>query len=88
VGSYWREAYSIKNYNEIMVMDLRKGDEFIEKQALDWNVQGARRRGRLRQTWKMTILEEVGKCGNAWSKVKRLVGNRDRWRCFTNTLCS
>jgi hypothetical protein len=83
VGSYWREAYSIKNYNEIMVMD----ESHSEKQALDWNAQGARRRGRLRQTWKMTILEEAGKC-NAWSKVKRLVGNKDRWRCFTNALCS
>ena len=29
---------------------LRKGDESIEKQTLDWNPQGARRRGRPKQT--------------------------------------
>jgi hypothetical protein len=40
---------------------LRKGDESIGKQALDWKPQGARSRGRMRQTWKNTVLEETGK---------------------------
>ena len=38
-------------------------DESIEKQALDWNPQGARSRGKPRQTWKKTVLEEEGKWG-------------------------
>ena len=42
---------------------LRKGDESIEKQALDWNPQGARSRERPKRTWKKTALEEKGKLG-------------------------
>jgi hypothetical protein len=55
---------------------LKNGAESTEKQALDWNLQGARRRGRPKQKWKRTVLEEAGKCGKTWSKVKRLAGNR------------
>jgi hypothetical protein len=42
---------------------LRKSDGSVEKQALNWNSLGARRRGRPKQTWKMTVLEEAGKYG-------------------------
>ena len=41
---------------------LRKRGESIEKQALGWNLQGTRRRERLKQTWKRAILAEAGKC--------------------------
>ena len=34
---------------------FRKTEGAVEKQALDWNPQGARRRGRLRITWKRSI---------------------------------
>jgi hypothetical protein len=51
---------------------LRKEDKSIENKALDWNLQGARRRGRSGQTWKRTILEEAGKCSKTWSEIKSL----------------
>jgi hypothetical protein len=51
---------------------------------LDWNPQGARRRGRPKQTWKETVLEEAGKCDKTWSEVKKLAANRVRWICFTS----
>jgi hypothetical protein len=35
-------------------------DESIEKQALDWNPQGARSIGRTKQTWRKPVLEESG----------------------------
>jgi hypothetical protein len=38
-----------------------EGDESITKQALDWNPQGARSRGKPKKTWKKTVLEEAGK---------------------------
>jgi hypothetical protein len=66
---------------------LREVNESIEKQATDWNLQGGRR-GRLKKTLKRIIFEEARKCSKTWSKVKRLVGNRVRWRCFINALCS
>jgi hypothetical protein len=66
----------------------RKGDESMEKRALDWNPHGARRRGKPKQTWKRTVLEEAGKWGQTWREVKRLAGNRVRRRFFINALCS
>jgi len=30
---------------------LRKGNETIEREALDWNLQGKRSRGRTRHKW-------------------------------------
>jgi hypothetical protein len=68
--SHSREAYNITHYNEKVAMDqsyLRKGDESIEKQTLDWNPQGPRSRRRPKQAWKRTLLEEAGKCGKTWS---------------------
>jgi hypothetical protein len=38
---------------------LRKGDESIEKEALDWKPQGVGVRGRPKQTIKKTVLEEA-----------------------------
>jgi hypothetical protein len=49
---------------------LRKEDESTEKQALGWNPQGARRRGRPKQNLKRTVLEEAGKWSKVCSKVE------------------
>jgi hypothetical protein len=60
----------------------------IEKDALDWNPQGARRRGRPRKTRRRTTEEEIIEMGNTWSEVKALANQRRRWRSFTGALCS
>jgi hypothetical protein len=49
---------------------LRKEDECIEKKAIDLNPQGTRRRGRPKQTWKRTVLEEAEKCGKTGSRLR------------------
>ena len=56
--------------------------------ALDWNPQGSRARGRPRNTWKRTVLEEIAKEGKTWNEVKKLDTNRVRWKYFVNALCS
>ena len=38
---------------------LRKPEGTTEKEALGWNPQEARRRGRARKTWKRTVREEA-----------------------------
>ena len=38
---------------------LRKGNEAIEREALDWNPQGKRRRGRPKQTWSRSVHNEA-----------------------------
>jgi len=35
----------------------------LTKEALVWNPQGTGRRGKPKQNWKNTVLEEAGKCG-------------------------
>jgi hypothetical protein len=67
---------------------LSKIEGAIDRAALDWNLQGARRRGRPRKTWKRTVEEEAAEMGKTWKEVKRLANNRTRWRCFTDALCS
>jgi hypothetical protein len=52
---------------------LRNGKESIEKQALDWNPQEARRRARPKQTWKRTLMEDAESAAKrgVWLKVWR-----------------
>jgi hypothetical protein len=57
-------------------------NESIEKQALVWNVQGIRRRDVLKQTWKMTVLEDAGKCGKTWSEVEEVGGQQSQMEMF------
>ena len=66
---------------------LRKGNEAIEREALDWKPQGKRRRGRPRHTWRRTVNSEALEKGKSWNEVKRVAGNRTRWRCFVEALC-
>ena len=65
---------------------LRKGNEAIEKGALDWNPQGKRRRGRPKQTWRRSVHNEALE-GKSWGQVKKLARNRIRWRRFVDALC-
>ena len=60
----------------------------IAKNALDWNPQGTRRRGRPKNSWKRTVANEASELGKTWNEVKALATNRVRWRLFVNALCS
>ncbi len=44
----------------------------MARQALEWNPQGSRRRGRPGQTWRRAILGEVGADGKQWKELKAL----------------
>ena len=49
---------------------------------------GSQKEGKAKANQERTVLEEAGKWGKTWSEVKRLAGNRVRWRCSTNALRS
>jgi hypothetical protein len=66
---------------------LRKGNEAIEREALDWNTQEKRRRDRPKQTWRRTVHNEALEKGKIWSEVKRRARDRTRWRSFVDALC-
>jgi len=67
---------------------LRRPVDDIARSALDWNPQGTRKRGRPKQTWKRTVIDEARAVKREWPEVKALANNRVRWRLFVNALCS
>ena len=67
---------------------LRKGDDDLAKQALDWNPQGSRRRGRPAETWSRTVKSEAQSAGKTWNEIKGQARNNVRWRLFVDALCS
>ncbi|XP_054282434.1 uncharacterized protein LOC128999782 [Macrosteles quadrilineatus] len=59
---------------------LRQPQDTVARQALEWNPQGNRRRGRPRTTWRRTVEKELNSQGMTWARAKELANQRDRWR--------
>ncbi|XP_068630723.1 uncharacterized protein [Battus philenor] len=57
---------------------LQKVPDHIPRQALKWNPQGKRRRGRPKQTWRRRMTAEVKAV--RMSEVKREAQDRSEWR--------
>ena len=47
---------------------MRKGNEAIEREALDWNWQGKRRRGTARHRGRRSVHSEGLENGESWSE--------------------
>jgi hypothetical protein len=69
------------------VHTLRKDENNITRQGLDWNPQGERRKGRPRITWKR-ILTELQEQNVSWKEAKQMAKNRVCWKKFVMALCS
>ena len=68
---------------------LRKHPDSITRQALKWNPQGKRRRGRPKNTWRRDVEAEMKSWGHTWNTLGRLAQDRTRWRKeIVNGLCS
>jgi len=67
---------------------LRKPSDDIARHALEWNPQGKRGRGKLRNTWQRTVLEEAKRVKKTWMDIKTDAKNRVRWRILVEALCS
>jgi hypothetical protein len=46
-----------------------------------------RKRGRPKQTWRISVHSEALGEGKSWGEVKQLARNRIRWRRFVDALC-
>jgi hypothetical protein len=51
---------------------LRKDQNNITRQGLDWNPQGKLRKGRPRVTWKRTVLAELQEQNVSWKEGKQM----------------
>ena len=67
---------------------LRKEPGNITRQALEWNPQGKRRRGRPKQTWRRSLNCELRNSGLTWEEAKTSARDRERWKKVVETLCS
>ena len=61
---------------------MRKGKNSITRQALQWNPQGSRGRGRPRETWRRCMEREMKDVGMTWVALSKKAQGRDVWRRF------
>ena len=66
---------------------LRKTGTNITRQALKWNPQGKRKRGRPKNTWRRDLDTDAKKMGYTWGQLERLAQDRDGWRKLVGGLC-
>ena len=66
---------------------LRKDPTNATRQALDWNPQGKRRRGRPRQTWRRSLQNELRNSNMSWEEAKTCARDRGKWRRAVEALC-
>ena len=67
---------------------LRKPTSNITRQALKWNPQGKRKRGRPRNTWRRDLEADTKKTGYSWGHLERTAQDRGLWRTVVHGLCS
>ena len=66
--SYEKRIYRAAVSQRLRSTALRKGNEATEREALDWNLQAKRRRGRPRHTWRRTVCNEALEKGKSWNE--------------------
>ena len=64
---------------------LRKEDGEIPKAALLWNRQGSRKRGRPKNSWRRSVIKEMG---IRWNELRFLPADRQKWKELIDNLCS
>ena len=67
---------------------LRKPPSNTTRQALQWNPQGARRKGRPRETWRRCVERDRERTGNTWSELTKMSQDRAKWKSLVCGLCS
>ena len=57
------------------------------RQALQWNPQGTRRRGRPRETWKRCVEKDMKQLGFGWRELEKIAQDRKKWKSLIRGLC-
>ena len=66
---------------------LRKPTSNTTRQALNWNPQGKRKRGRPRNTWRREVEAVTKQLSLTWGAMEKLAQDRDAWRDLVGGLC-
>ncbi|CAI2732166.1 unnamed protein product [Schistosoma spindalis] len=67
---------------------LRKSSNCITRQALTWNPEGKRKRGRPKNTLRREIEADMKKMNKNWKELERIAQDRVGWRMLVSGLCS
>ena len=67
---------------------LRKPHNSVTKQALFWNPQGKRNRGRPKNNWRRSAEQELRQIGLRWTQIEHQAQDREQWKKTVNELCS
>ncbi|VDP53569.1 unnamed protein product [Schistosoma margrebowiei] len=67
---------------------LRKAYNCVTRQALTWNPQGRRRRGRPKNTLRREIEIDMKKMNKNWMELEKEAQDRVSWRMMVGGLCS
>ena len=66
---------------------LRRPRENITREALAWNPQGKRKRGRPRNTWRRDLEAETTRTGLHWRNLEKIAQDRGEWKTVVDGLC-
>ena len=66
---------------------LRKPTTNTTRQALKWNPQGKRKRGRPRNSWRRDLEDDIKRMGRTWGQLERLAQDRAGWGNLAGGLC-
>lgn len=66
---------------------MRKPPNNITRQALRWNPQGKRKRGRPKNTWRRELDTDMKRMGTTWKEMERVAQDRGGWRALIDGLC-
>ena len=92
-GKTAQVAREMHNYNLALLgrwlgHTLRKPPSNISRQALNWNPQGQRKRGRPRNTWRRELEKDIKRTGHTWKQLEGIAQDRGDWRVIVGGLCS
>ncbi|VDP23280.1 unnamed protein product [Schistosoma margrebowiei] len=67
---------------------LRKAQKYVTRQALTWNSQGQRKRGRPKNTLRREMEIDMKKLNKNWMELEKKAQDRVGWRMLVGGLCS
>ncbi|VDP51594.1 unnamed protein product [Schistosoma margrebowiei] len=67
---------------------LRKSSNYITMQALTWNTESERKRGRLENTLRRELEADEKRMNNNWKDLERIVWDSVGWGMLVSCLCS
>ncbi|KAH9581247.1 hypothetical protein MS3_00008442 [Schistosoma haematobium] len=67
---------------------LRKSSNCITRQALIWNPEGKRKRGRPKNTLRRIIEADMKRMNRNWKELEGIAQDRVGWRMLVSGLCS